>query len=442
MQSAEIIFCDRCNSSIPESAIENGSAVLDGGRGFCKDCRSQIEDSSFGDQVHFCDQCNVSISVAEIREGAASFQGGKLYCEDCATSSVGPAGAASGGVASDTVQHGSVAYEPATRLHERTRRESRVVRIVAVLAVLFVTGILSVMMVFFPDRFPLGGGKASTGEGAAASAVDPGDPGDSETVATIGSESGDESDEGLSSSSSTSGPASSGEVDRLTGVLAGIEARLENLERAAAADTRGDERFAVVEDSIRDLEARSTSALEALGSDLSSMRALLESMSSTVAAKDDAAVAATGAVGDGVAEDPVSEEPPAAAGDPELDAVLADLVASEAGKRFSALVELGRRGDAGQTAAVAEVLLNDEDFVVREFAANVLGNFGVPAAVAPLITALRDPAPSVVMASDEALRRITRKNFGMKRRSSASAREDVVRKWEAWWKKNADSYES
>ncbi len=126
--------------------------------------------------------------------------------------------------------------------------------------------------------------------------------------------------------------------------------------------------------------------------------------------------------------------------DPELQGILDKLGSAEAGQRFAALVELGRRGDVEHLPVIAEVLLDDEDFVVREFAANVLGTYDSKQAVGFLVRALRDSAPSVVFAADEALQRITRKDFGMKQRSSSSARAEVVRRWESWWEKSGDDF--
>ena len=454
MRSAEITFCDRCNASIPETALQDGSAIVKDGRGYCKECRDFIAAPSFSEEVHFCDGCNVSISVGEIREGRAFFHEGRLVCNQCLRSDPAAAGLSQTGLSPDSIPSASIpsasgpgavlSHSSTTERPTYTRLETNrvsVVRVLGAVALLAVAVVVVVGAVFFPDRFALGGRSGATPEESATG------------KAASGESSGDVAGSDLATGAVTDLDAESAappalaeteptELEVLNAMLATIESRLERLEERELAAAEADGRFDRIESSLRNLEQGSKDTFTSLGTELGEIREMVASLARSAEAaeldRDSIPVPETDSSGSDVGVTATSE--PVAEEKSEADGLLEGLKSPEAGRRFSALVELGRRGDKTHIPAIAEVLLRDEDFVVREFAANVLGNFGERSAVEFLIRSLHDPAPSVVIASDEALSRITKKRFGMKRRSSASTRAEVVRKWESWWEKNADDF--
>jgi len=445
MPSAEIVFCDRCNTSIPEAALSDGSAVVRGGRAYCPSCLDAIGDESFHEELHFCDRCNVSISVTEIREGRAFFREGKLYCAKCVDAAV-PGGWSS---AQRDVSSGAVARS--SQRPERVRRGergSRVLRLTAVFALLFVAVVFSVGVLFFPDRlFSPGGGAVEDAKAPPATASPETSP-----PASRGEESEAEGDPAVrrdlaaSTAAKEALDALRADLESLATRMSRLERRIETIESSERADdpsgaVRADElsrRVDGLAGSVAALQERMQSTTDAIRGSIEEIRA---SIADQATHESEAPEVAGGPEEKATAgPEPASDRPPARddPSDAELASLRGALRSPEAGKRFSALVELGRRGDLETVPDIAEVLLHDEDFVVREFAASVLGSFGTTDAVPFLIRALQDSAASVVIAADEALSGITRKDFGMKRHSSQSARAEAVRKWEDWWERNRD----
>ena len=480
MPSTDIVFCERCNESIPQTAFVDGSAVYRNGRGTCPSCLSQIRDNSFSEQVHFCDLCDESISVGSIREGAAVFLEGRLFCNRCATavrpggpvsgladsgtmSSEGVPGAAPSGVVpgaaasgdEQRVEGSGMARATSPSLASREARD-RIGPALAALAFLIVALGASAAFFFFPERLGLGprsSGVDDAGALSAASSVRDGAvafEAEGEPVAHDSEGEGSPSPEPGSAGATPDsliteteaadsglGAGPLGWEDR----LATLEARIAALEasvidRGEAFNTELDERFGGLETVVSELREDSIAVFEDLRLELSATRGVLEGIAGPAGAVEESggAEARSGASDSGVTEVIPEKMDPAAEPDPLAEAREA-LRSPDAGARFSALVELGQKGGREEIPVIAEVLASDEDFVVREFAANILGNLGDREAVVFLIRALRDPAASVVLAADDALRRITRKSFGLKRTSSAAARAEVARKWETWWEK-------
>lgn len=451
MPSTEITFCDRCNASIPEAAIHDGTAVIRNGRGYCNACAQTFRDGSFEDELHFCDSCNVSLSVGEIRDGQAFFKEGKLLCKSChaelgqdgiATAPAGSLDPAAPNSRDDARGGEPTLFESAASARvERPRREGRIVRIAVSLVFLAAAITLSIFLIAFPERFGLGdpsevasGSTERAVEGSESTRLEPGSPDDAAT--TTAPEPVVAEREEFTVDRET--------IDSLRGSLREIEDRLAALETIArSTDPTLAGRMETIEASIRDLQSDSVDSLEGVRSELGALRdAIRDVAASAVSVGEGEADPREATESDATDAETADAESTDAgeAVDTELVAILAKLDSAEAGQRFAALVELGRRGDVEHLPRIADVLLNDEDFVVREFAANVLGTFGSKKAVEPLVRALRDSAPSVVFAADEALQRITRKDFGMKRRSSSGARAEVVRRWESWWEKSGDDF--
>lgn len=431
MRRMGIVFCDRCSSSIAEPEIERGRAKFEGERIYCESCLEWMRGREIGAEVHFCDRCNVSISVTEIRDGDATFSEGRLLCPRCAQGS--------GHAVAPGHSPMRTPIPPPRPVRSSPSRRVGPARIVISVAFVVVAGVAIVGALVAPERLAFwrhssGGNAVEVGKGA--------DPG-------VSSEAGD-----LAVAAEQAG--SDPRLDAMTDSLRVVGERLDSIERrldeVAASKGSSDAssvaaRIGELEDSVAGLRqganadlARLETALEGLRGDLARLDAKWVALFEASRREEEAAGRGAESPAEGGAAASDAGETDAEDAANSRATILEGLTAPEAGRRFSALVELGREASPEDVPVIARVLLEDEDLVVRELAANLLGKLGDPAAVEPLVRSLRDPAVSVVLAADDALTRITKRSSGLKRRATANARAEAVRKWEEWWKRNEDSY--
>ncbi|MDA1264732.1 MAG: HEAT repeat domain-containing protein [Planctomycetota bacterium] len=142
---------------------------------------------------------------------------------------------------------------------------------------------------------------------------------------------------------------------------------------------------------------------------------------------------------------PIGGTPPA--GDGALPAptakawqsVLADLKHSNAGIRLDAIYALGETGDADVIPHLIP-MLSDADLFVRMATARMLEDLNARAGVPGLIDALEDNQSAVREAAMVALRKITSRNFGFEPMASPAERVKRVKAWRDWWKKEGDTF--
>jgi hypothetical protein len=112
---------------------------------------------------------------------------------------------------------------------------------------------------------------------------------------------------------------------------------------------------------------------------------------------------------------------------------LKDLDSPDAGVRFSAAVELGRKGNRSVAPALSRVLLEDKDVFVRRAAARSLGELEAWSAVPALIDALADKEYFVGVTAHQALVNITGQDFGLRQGASREEVEALVALARKWW---------
>jgi hypothetical protein len=81
LESHAPYFCERCDESIPLSALASGRARLVTGLAFCARCAPLLEEERY--QIYFCDRCGVSIPLERIEGGEALAGDGHIYCVRC-----------------------------------------------------------------------------------------------------------------------------------------------------------------------------------------------------------------------------------------------------------------------------------------------------------------------------------------------------------------------
>jgi len=117
---------------------------------------------------------------------------------------------------------------------------------------------------------------------------------------------------------------------------------------------------------------------------------------------------------------PVAKKAPDPAG-ARLTQLVGQLDDEDAGRRFSAAVELGKLGDVGCVDALVTTLKDDDDYFVRRAAARSLGMLDSERAVPALIDAVDDDEIFVGISAKAALTAITGRRF------------ETKAEWSDWW---------
>ncbi len=97
----KLYFCDNCKVSIPVQDVLQNRAKTVGERMLCAECarmdesqrrarRNRLREEAAGKEesrprLHFCDSCNTSIPQSHLITGRAVVKGGRTYCERCKT---------------------------------------------------------------------------------------------------------------------------------------------------------------------------------------------------------------------------------------------------------------------------------------------------------------------------------------------------------------------
>lgn len=125
---------------------------------------------------------------------------------------------------------------------------------------------------------------------------------------------------------------------------------------------------------------------------------------------------------------------------PEWFPYAADLTDAVSGTRWNAVTVLGESRDERVVPYLIPVL-RDEDIFVRMATARVLGEFSSAEAkshsVGPLIDALSDSEAAVREAAVSALRNVTGMTFRFDPMAGESDRERRAKAWRDWWKKES-----
>lgn len=95
----ELYFCDNCGVSIPLQDVITNQAKSEGEKVICTECapltstqravrrdriRQELEEKEESRyRLHFCDRCNTSIPQSHLITGRAVMQGGRTFCERC-----------------------------------------------------------------------------------------------------------------------------------------------------------------------------------------------------------------------------------------------------------------------------------------------------------------------------------------------------------------------
>jgi len=95
----ELYFCDNCGVSIPLQDVITDRAKSEGDQVICTECspltstqravrrdriRQELEEKEESRyRLHFCDRCNTSIPQSHLITGRAVIQGGRTFCERC-----------------------------------------------------------------------------------------------------------------------------------------------------------------------------------------------------------------------------------------------------------------------------------------------------------------------------------------------------------------------
>ena len=120
-----------------------------------------------------------------------------------------------------------------------------------------------------------------------------------------------------------------------------------------------------------------------------------------------------------------------------IEALAAQLGHRQASWRSNARVELVKIGKQA-VAILVNVLESGSTSFHRWGAAQVLGDIGDERATEALVKCLRDADEFVRKESNDALKKITRQDFGYDPLAGSEVREAAARKWEEWWQKQKE----
>jgi hypothetical protein len=121
-----------------------------------------------------------------------------------------------------------------------------------------------------------------------------------------------------------------------------------------------------------------------------------------------------------------------------VEKLLGGLKSKDAGVRFSSAIELGKSGRPEAVPALLPVAKADRDLFVRRAAARSLGDLGDRRAVPVLIELLGDKEFFVAVSANEAIKRITGHDCGIKDGLSLEGRKKILDDARTWWKQQSD----
>jgi len=185
-------------------------------------------------------------------------------------------------------------------------------------------------------------------------------------------------------------------------------------------------------------DAASKIVLDSLKDQIELLKEMVRSVSPSGGGKPDAASAPSGDDGAPPPAPPVPAGPdPAALESKEVNALIAQLKDADAGRRFAAVVELGRY--SGPLVAKAlEGMLADSESYIRQGALQQLRKVSAVAALPAVIASLRDADYFVRVAANAAACSLSGTDLRFNPEGSPSEREAKVKEWERWWDANRE----
>lgn len=412
----KIHFCDLCNESIPQAALESGAARLVKGRVICASCDAAM--------THAAEAERTSAASLHVHQPAGR-----------APLHVPPEPVGSGGVV-PAPSVAPIVYEPARAptyapVHAPAMVAPAPAPVVVAAPKSSNTGIawvaglaigFTALSIFVTDDRLARVGRAQTAlENELAKR--------------------DDALRGLST-----------ELNKVHPALAGVEARLvERLDASVARDAASAASVGALREDVGNFTAR----LDALGVEVERLRARVaepglglaiekrfDEMSARIAKADDdrraLATRLAAAESAAPAEKPVAAPAVVVAPPAVWKKFLPDLTSAEETVRWDAVSALG---DSNDPAVVPHIvpMLKDPTWVVRMAAARVLGEkLRAREAVPALIEALDDTEPAVRESAWIALRAITGKDFKFDSSAPEAERSKRVKAWSDWWKKEGD----
>jgi hypothetical protein len=469
----EIVFCERCGVSIPESEVARVRQAS-GGRDLCPNCVHPRREADGDLRLYFCENCRVSIAVSEVLTGLARPDGTGYLCSVCTratpaervtrrtaveremAAAAAPAAAprhagadpiyfcdvCTASIPAAHVATGRAVVQSGRTLCERCGARPGAGRIheqpgpgaVPVLA----AGLLAVAI-------GAGGWAAWQAWGAAAPAAP---AADADAVAALRRDAArDRADNAAALAQVT---------QKAEAAIRGLEARAD----AALAAARAAEQLA---------------AAKARGAD--GLDGRMDDMDGRMDDIEDEIRALRGAVADrrdAAAESPMPMPPPApemTEGEPgpdpapaggavsrdPADAVkrcVALLKDKEIGVRFAAALELGKiagkrapkiEGGPTETAdfdyawpALAQSMRKDDDAFVRRACARSLGEIKAWDAFPELCEAMLDQEEYVALQGSRVIKEMAGQDFGFRQNQAKADRKRVSERAKKWWEENKD----
>lgn len=469
-------FCGHCGVQIPDEEVSSGASLGPGGAHRCERHRGATtavadrpaERSPGDDELLFCSNCQISIPVYDVRSGRARREYGSMLCAPCTKSD--PADRAARREAVEAEMRLDMAEDDPVGASRCAVCESLVTRVDLARGRAHKSGgkvVCGTCTQRAPapvvSRAPHTGATHAGGTGNGASAaslvivaglflvigglgaqlfVVPSRP--AETAADQGPR-----------------------VQQLEERLRGLEERLETAARdrerqseEARRDTRAVvDKLDAVQNSIRTETGAAIAGLRAdqgkAAGDLAQRMAKVEGVVEQLAHQTNTLLTTSVTrPPDDVPPPPVTDDPgvtppvkddgAAAAGPAERNPEVAEQVkklleSGDVGERFAAASRLDRLGDASVIPALAKVLRQDKNYLVKRACAHALGTLRAWNAVPVLIEAIEDKEPSVAHAACQALNGVTGQDFGVEWDHSLNERKRRARDARTWWDKNKDA---
>jgi len=413
----KIHFCDLCNESVPQSALDSGAARLVKGRVICATCdavmtHAEAPGSAPANLAPSATPAFVAstpstpaVPVSGLSDATPSFAPTTPRPDPVQTSTTYPAASAAAVVV-------PVAHSPAA-----TKTSYTGVAWVAGLAMAF-----TAISIFVTD----------------------------DRLASLGRAQGELANQLAQKDDALRGMT--GEMARVHPALAGVEARLaERIDAQTQRVSAGGETL----DGVREDVVRLTMRLESLAAELERLRAKVDQpglgqqiearfdeLTARMARAEDERRALTEKLAALPAAAPTAPAAAAAAPDAPPDKAapaewtkhLPDLASGEETLRWEAVTTLGATKDAAVVPHLTPMLADASPFV-RMAAARVLGELGARDAVPKLLVVLEDADSAVRETAWIALRVITGKDFKFDPYANEAERAKRVRAWTDWWKK-------
>ena len=389
----EILFCDLCNESVPQSDLDKGLAFRRGTRTICQACeRSMSEEPG---------SASTSESPAQ-PAGAAAWGGGVAVAERVS------APRRTQGADKGPQREGP---GPAT--------DGTAGVLLAIVALLFSVGATALVV----DRIDEAVARYETAQVSTRADFARLQEGFSALEARVAgmieeseSRSADQREQRLTTFA--------GELEGTRERVSGLQAEVESLGSRFDGDLADRKRA----------EAESTQRLDGLSSRLAGLDEATSFHKSKMIELEERVHAIT--QGGGLF---AAAQAPQAGGAPTWQPLLPDLSNAQPPIRLEAIYALGETNDKAVVPYIVP-MLQDVDLFVRMAAARVLEDLEARSAVPALIDALEDPEPPVTESAMFALRKITGKSFDFEPNESASERARKIKLWRSWWDDEGEAF--